>query len=100
MRRRNSAEASRNFESFIGGKAADAAQKRAEVLAIDVFHGEEEIPVDFADVIDAADVGMGDAAGDADLVAKSLERGGVAGDFGGKEFQGDTGCSRVRSSAG
>ena len=69
------AQLARNFQSLVFGQAADAAQERAQILAIDVFHREKEIAVEFAEIVDAAHVGMRDAARDADFVAESIERG-------------------------
>src|SRR5204863_1131014 len=41
------------------------------------------------DVVDAADVGMGDEAGDADFAVEALEEALVAGGFLGEKFEGD-----------
>ena len=68
------ADLARDLQRFVGGQAADAAQQRRQVFAVDVFHGEERLIVGFADVVDAADIGMRDAARNADFVAEALER--------------------------
>ena len=68
------AELARDLQGLVAGQPADAPQQRAEVLAIDVLHGEEIQPFDFAEIVDAADVGVRHLARDADLVAESLER--------------------------
>ena len=65
------AELARDLERLVAGQPADAPQQRAQVFAIHVFHREEVQPFDFAEVVDAADVGMRDLPGDADLVAES-----------------------------
>jgi hypothetical protein len=39
-------------------KAADSFQKRRQVLAVDVLHGQEGVAVHFVDVVHAADVRM------------------------------------------
>ena len=68
------AEFARDLQGLVAGKPADAAQQRAEVLAIDVFHGEEIQPLHFAEIVHATDVGVRHLARDADLAAESLER--------------------------
>ena len=54
-------------------KAADPPQKRAEVLAVHVFHREEVLPPDLADVVHAADVRVRDLARETDLREESLD---------------------------
>ena len=63
-----------DLDGFVLRKAADAAQEGCEIFAVDVLHGEECLAFDVAYVIDAADVRMGNAAGDADFVAEALEQ--------------------------
>ena len=63
-----------DLDSFVGGQAADAAQQRGEIFAIHVLHGEEDLVVGLPDVVNAADVGVRDAARDADFVAEALQR--------------------------
>ena len=52
------AELARDLEGLVGGQAADALEQRREVFAVHVLHGDELHAVDFADIVDAADVGM------------------------------------------
>ena len=63
------------LDGFILGEAADAAEERCEVLAVDVFHGEEVEAFDHAEVVDSADVGVADLAGYADFVSEADECG-------------------------
>ena len=56
------AELPRDLHRLVLRQAADAAQQRRQVLAVDVLHREEVLAVDLADVVDAADVGVGDLA--------------------------------------
>ena len=46
-----------------------------EILAVDVLHRDERAAIDFADVVDAADVGMRDLAGDADFGMEACQQG-------------------------
>ena len=75
--------------SLVLRKAADAPQQGRQVFAVDVLHGEESLAIDFAHVVDAANVGMRDAAGDADFVAKALEQTFVARGFVGQKLERD-----------
>ena len=72
-RRETGAELARSAPPCPRGRPADAAQQRGQVLAVDVLHREVVLAVDFADVVDAADVGVGDLARDAHLVEEALQ---------------------------
>src|SRR5579859_4342093 len=61
-----------NFERFVFGKAPDAREESGEVLAIDIFHRKEKPAVNFADVVDATDIGMGDLARETDFGVETL----------------------------
>ena len=52
------ADLPRDLEPALLGEAADALEQRREILAVDVFHRQERVPIDFVDVVDAADVGV------------------------------------------
>ena len=52
---------------------ADALQERRQVLAVHVLHGQVELAVHQADVVDAADVGVGDLARVPHLAPEALE---------------------------
>ena len=54
------ADLPRDLERAVLGETADAAQQRREILAVDVLHREERVPVDLVDVVDAADVRVRD----------------------------------------
>jgi hypothetical protein len=56
--RETSAELTRELERLVGWQSADAPQQRGEILAVDVFHGEEVLATGFADVVDAAHIRM------------------------------------------
>ena len=53
----------RGLQSLVRGQAADAAQQRREILAVDVLHGEKVLAIDLADVVDTTDIGMRNLAG-------------------------------------
>ena len=82
------AEFARDFEGLIGGQPANPAEQGAEVFAIHVLHGEEILTLQLAEVIDAADVGMGHLARHAHLIAETRERLFVSGEGLREEFEG------------
>ena len=47
-----------DLEPALFGEPADALEQRAQVLAVDILHRQERRPIDFVDVVDAADVGV------------------------------------------
>jgi hypothetical protein len=53
--------------------AADAAQERREVLAVDVLHREKAPSVSFAKIVETADVLVGHLTRDAQFVVKLRE---------------------------
>ena len=63
----------REIEGLVGGQPADAAQERAQVLAIDVLHRKVGLAVNFAEIVNAADVGVRDLARDAHFVVKARQ---------------------------
>ena len=64
-------------------------EQRGEVFAIHVLHGDERHAFDLADVVNAADVGVGDLAGDADFAMEAFEQALIARGLFGQEFQRD-----------
>ena len=83
------AKLARNFNSFVLRKPADAAKQRRQIFPIDILHREKRLALDFADIVDAANVGMRDATRDSDLVAKAFEQRFVMGRGIGQELEGD-----------
>ncbi len=67
------AELPRDVERLVRRQPPDALQKGREILAVDVLHREVLLPVDLGDVVDAADVGVRNLPGDADLGVKAIE---------------------------
>ena len=58
-----SADLVRGLQSLVAGQAADAAQQRRKILAVDVLHGEKVLAVHLADVVDATDIRVRNLAG-------------------------------------
>ena len=77
-RRQARAKLAGNFNCFILRESANAAEQGRPVLPVDVFHGDECLAVDLSHVIDPANIGMGNAASDADFVAETFEQSFVA----------------------
>ncbi len=83
------AELAGGFERLVAGEAADAGEQRSQVFAIHVFHGNEGHAFHFADIEHAADVGVGNQAGDAYFAVEALKEAGVVRGFLGQELEGD-----------
>ena len=77
------------LDGFIGGEPADAGEEGRKVFAIHVFHGDERRAIDHPDIVDAADVGVGDHARDADFSVEAFKDTRVLGGLGRQEFKGD-----------
>ena len=90
------ADLSDQLNPFGFRESAALFQRRSEVLAVDVFHGEEQVPVDVADVVHATDIGMGDLPRDADFAVKLREASGITRERGRQELQ----RHRLRPAAG
>jgi hypothetical protein len=65
------AELTRHADRAVLREASDAAQKRREVLAVDVLHRKVVLPLGLADVVDTTDVGVRDLPRQLDLVEKA-----------------------------
>ena len=81
------AELPRDLQRLVGGRPAHASQRRGHVLAVDVLHGDEDVAVRLADVVDPRDVGMRDGSRDLDLVAEAQQFARVGGDTFGQQLQ-------------
>jgi hypothetical protein len=64
-------------ERLLEREAANAPDEGGQVLAVHVLHGEEVDTVRLAHVVHAADRGVSDLAGDADLVEEAFPARGV-----------------------
>ena len=83
------AQLARDLDRLVGRQAADAAQQRAEVFAIHVLHRQVRLAVHFAEIVNAADVGMRDLARDADFIVEARQRGWIARGHFGQELERD-----------
>ena len=71
------AEIAGDVECLVVREFSNAPQKRGEVLAIDVLHGDEVMAFPLHHVVKAADVGMRDLPTKADFAVETLEPLGV-----------------------
>ena len=78
-----------DLDGLVVGEAADSPQRGREILSVDILHRQIEEATGLADVIDAADVGMGDLSGGADLVVELREARRIATKVVGQELQRD-----------
>ena len=67
------AQLARELDRLVLRDAADAAEQRREILAVDVLHREETAAVGVAEVVQPAHVLVRDLAGDAQLVVELRE---------------------------
>ena len=67
-------ELTRRLDGLVRGQAADAAEQRREILAVDVLHRQEMLSVGLAQVINPADVRVRDLTRDANLVVEPGQR--------------------------
>jgi hypothetical protein len=70
-------------------RATHARQNVGQILAVDVLHRKEYVPIDLADVIHPAHVGVGNLPGVAYFATKTVHGGRVASDFFGQKLQRD-----------
>ncbi len=83
------ADLPRHLERTLRREPADAAQQRAELLAVHVLHREKGVAVDLVDVVDTADVRMRHLAGHPHFAVQLHQAGGIAIDFRGQELERD-----------
>jgi hypothetical protein len=85
----SSAQLSRHLNRLVRRQPPDTPQQRRQVLTVDVLHRQEWLAVRFREIVDAADVGMGDLTRDANFVVKSSNRAWIPAHRRRQEFQGD-----------
>ena len=83
------AELARELDRLVLRDAADAAQQRRQVFAVDVFHRQETAAVGVAEVVEPAHVLVRHLARDAQLVVELREPAVVGGHAVGQELQRD-----------
>jgi len=89
VRRRDSrAKLTGDVDRLVLGESADAAQQSRQILSIDILHANKGNTVGFSDVENAADVGVGDLASNANFAVKAGERGSVLHQLLRQELQG------------
>ena len=62
-----------DLRGLVLGHAADTAQKRPEVLSVDVLHRQEMVAIDLAQIVHPADVGVRDLPRRSHLVEEALQ---------------------------
>jgi hypothetical protein len=72
------AELARDLKRLVGGQAADASEQRRQLFSLDELHGEELLAVNFANVVNAADVAMRDLPRHSHFPVKASQRRAVA----------------------
>ncbi len=78
-----------DLERPLGREAPLAVEQLLHRLALDVLHGEEQLPAVLADVVDVADVLVMDARLGARLAVEALAQAGSRGDLAGQELERD-----------
>ena len=72
------AQLPRELGGLRGRQPSDASQQRRQVFAVHVLHREERLAVGFADVVDAAHVGVRHLPRDADFLAEPRQPVGIS----------------------
>jgi hypothetical protein len=67
------AELAGYLNGFVLREAADSPKQRCKVFSVDVLHREVVLAIDFADVVNTADVGVRDFEGRLDFVEEAVE---------------------------
>ena len=84
-------ELSGNVDALVRRQPTDPSHQSTEVLPVNEFHRQEVHSVDFTNVVDTADIRVGNLSGEPDLVVQQFQPRGVAGQGLGQEFQ----CNRL-----
>src|ERR1700756_1598572 len=81
------ADLTADIDRFVFGKTTDAMNQAGEIFTMHVLHGDEVLPIRFADVIDTAYIGMGDLPGKANFPQESRGVLGAAADLFRQQFE-------------
>ena len=79
----------RDLDRAVLRKAADAAEQRRQILAVDVLHRQERVTLELADVVDAAHVGVRHLPRHPDFGVELHQPRGIPVDLFGQELQRD-----------
>jgi hypothetical protein len=90
------ADLPRDLDRLVARGTAQTTEHGGEILAVDVLHDDEDLIVLGGDVVRAADVRVGDAAGDADFLAEAVQFGAARVDAGGRNLRATVGSARGR----
>ena len=85
----SSTELARHLDSFVLRQTPDPAKQGRQIFTVHVLHRKESLPIDFTDVVYAADVGMRDTARDPDFILETFEQAFIAQRFVGQELHRD-----------
>src|SRR6185369_12022837 len=86
-RRQSRAELAGRLHGLAGGQSPDAQEQGSEILAVHILHGDERHPLDYTNVVNAADVGVRYQARHADFAVETLEQALIARRLFGEELQ-------------
>ncbi len=77
-----------DLDRFLGGELSLLMDEGAEILTLDVLHGDELHPLCFAQVVNTNYIFVGDLASEEQFLLEAVEDGLVACKIGSNDFQG------------
>src|SRR3989442_145328 len=77
-----------DLDRFLGGELVFLVYEGAEILTLDVLHGDELHPLCFAQVVNADYIFVGDLASKEQFLLEAVENSLIAGKIGSNDFQG------------
>src|SRR5207245_7267541 len=83
-----SADLLHDLDRFLGGELSLLMDEGAEVLALDILHGDELHPLGFAQVVNTNYIFVGDLASEEQFLLEAVENSLIAGKIGPNNFQG------------
>src|SRR6266705_780487 len=78
-----------DLDRFRGGELSLLMDEGAEILTLDILHGDELHPLGFAQVVNADYIFVGDLASEEQFLLEAVENSLIAGKIGPNDFQGD-----------
>src|SRR5207244_6791514 len=76
-----------DLDRFLGGELVFLVYEGAEILTLDVLHGDELHPLGFAQVVNANYILVGDLASEEQFLLEAIEDSRIAGQIGQTNFQ-------------